>query len=164
MVLVSRHPPLFRKAEDIRHHCGAWQLKAVAAAFGHEADLSDFFHSPAHYRRDWSLPWLMPRVLERYGIRSRLGFWKRRAFADNLASALGADMPAVFLINSIHGTGRWHWISAWGHDETAEEFLCYDSQVQTAFGTERGNIRYAGAFLASRLPFRGTFAITVGAR
>lgn len=161
MVLVSRHPPFFHTADDPRHQCGAYQLRAVLHAFGAEAPVHELYPSRFFSRQDWSLPWLMGRVLARHGIASRLAFWGAPSFAGNLARAIEADAPTLFVINSIRGRGTLHWISAWGHDPDVSEFICYDSQAPTSFGTERGNTRYHADLLTAALPWWGTYALTI---
>ncbi len=161
MVLVSRHPPFFHKADDPRRQCGAYQLRAVLHAFGAEAPVHKLYSSPLASRLDLSLPWLMPRVLTRHGIASELRYWGVGSFVSNLAGAIEADRPTLFIINSIRGRGSWHWISAWGHDPETSEFICYDSQAPTTFGTERGNTRYHTDQLTTALPWWGTYALTI---
>ncbi len=166
MIVVSKHPPLFPKADDVHAQCGAYQLRAVLHACGAEAPVSELYYSPKHALRDWSLPWLMPRVLKRHDISARWHFWpRRRTLKAQLVSAIERDQPTLFVINSIRGgTGCLHWISAWGYDEATDEFICYDSQAPTTFGTHKGNTRYSSDLLTASLPWWGTYALLVNDR
>lgn len=160
MLLVSRRPEVFRTAENVHNECGAYQLRAVLNAFGKDAPVEELYHSPAHRKWDWSLPWLMPNVLARYGIRARWHFWSRAVFRNRVVEMLARDMPILIVINSIRGNGRLHWISAWGYDSATDEFLCYDSQAPEVQGTP-GNARYAADLITSQLPWQSTFALTI---
>lgn len=160
MVLVSRKPSVFRTAINLHNECGAYQLRAVLNAFGKDAPPEKLYWSDWMRRHDWSLPWLMPSILRRYGIRAHWHFWPRSSFKKHALATLSHDRPILFVIYSILGRGRLHWISAWGYDEATEEFLCYDSKATEASGTP-GNIRYATPLLLSHLPWWGTFALTI---
>ncbi len=162
MILVSKRPEVFPMADDIRRQCGAYQLQAALRAFGKDAPVEELYPSDFYRTRDWSLPWNMPRILDRFGIRANLSFWRGGRFGQKLAEAIEGDRPTLFVINSFQGDGCLHWISAWGHDESPEalEFLCYDSQLPTAHDTH-GNARYEAPRLAEALPWRGTFAISI---
>jgi hypothetical protein len=162
MTLVSKTPGHFPFARDFTSECGPHQLQAVIRAFGADATIEELYLSERHKKHDWSLPWNMPKILERYGVLAKMGFWMKPSFADQLAASIEADRPTLFVVNSIQGDGNLHWISAWGHDTTEEErhFLCYDSQLPAS--TEpHGNARYHAAILEEALPWYGTFAITI---
>lgn len=162
MILVSKRPEVFPMAEDIHRQCGAYQLQAALRAFGKDAPLEDLYPSDFYRKRDWSLPWNMPRILDRFGIRASVDFWRASRLERKLAEAIERDQPTLFVINSFRSNGCLHWISAWGHDEGAEalDFLSYDSQLPTAYGTH-GNARYGTPQLAEVLPWRGTFAVSI---
>lgn len=163
MLIVEPRPELLRSAENLHNECGPYQLRAALNACGKDAPIADLYYSAAHGRRDWSLPWLMPGILARFGVAASWHFWSRRRFAERLKAALKRNEPVLFVIRSIRGLGRLHWISAWGYDESTDEFLCYDSQGPAASGSPAGNVRYGAKLLASRLPFKGTFALEIQA-
>ena len=161
MVLVSRKPLVFRTAVNFHHECGAYQLRAVLNAFDKDASPKELYHSPSHRHRDWSLPWLMPRILAHHGIKAHLHFWLRGSFTRRILAALKREEPVLFVINSIIlPGGSLHWISAWGYDETTDEFLCYDSKAPASEGTH-GNTRYRADLLTNHLPWWGTFVLTI---
>ncbi len=160
MLLVSRRPALFRTAMHFHNECGAYQLRAVLNAFSKDALPEELYHSRAHRRRDWSLPWLMPRILGRYNVKAHMRFWFRSSFKERVIAALTRDRPVLFVIHSIRGSGCLHWIGVWGYDETTDEFLCYDSQAPESRNT-LGNARYPTPLLLPRLPWRGTFALII---
>lgn len=160
MILVSQPPQLYRHARDLSHECGPYQLRAALNMFGKDAEPEDLYYSHAHRQRDWSLPWLMPGILARHGIRASWRFWPRARFTERKLTMLALDRPVLYVVNSILGSGRLHWISSWGHDPATDEFLVYDSQAPEASGTH-GNTRYSTELLLSRLPWRGTFALTI---
>lgn len=161
MVLVSKRPEIFRTAINFHHECGAYQLRAVLNANGKDASPHELYWSDWMRRHDWSLPWLMPSILRRYGIKARWRFWWRSAFQTNALAELARDKPLLFVINSIVKPGDGlHWISAWGYDSATDRFLCYDSKAPEASGTP-GNTRYSTPLLLSRLPWWGTFAIMI---
>jgi len=161
MVLVSRRPAFFRTAVNFHHECGAYQLRAVLNAFDKDASPEELYYSPSHRHRDWSLPWLMPRILRRYGVKARWHFWPRGSFTRRILAALNRDQPVLFVINSIIlPGGSLHWMSAWGYDPATDEFLCYDSKAPASEGTH-GNTRYRADLLTNHLPWWGTFALTI---
>lgn len=162
MNLVSKTPPVFPFARDLTRECGPHQLQAILRAYGTDAAIEELYLSEAHKERDWSLPWNMPKILERYGVLANMGFWMKPSFADQLTAAIEADRPTIFVVNSIQGDGRLHWLSAWGHDmiENEKQFLCYDSQLPESTNPH-GNARYHSTILEQSLPWYGTFAITI---
>jgi hypothetical protein len=160
MIVVSRIPPVFRTALNAHNECGAYQLRAVLNAFGRDARPEELYWSDWMRRHDWSLPWFMTHILARYSTRSRWHFWLSGSFRKRMLAALEADMPVLFVIHSIRSSGRLHWVSAWGHDPATDEFLCYDSHAPMTEG-EVGNMRYGADLLVSRLPWGGTFAVTI---
>src|SRR3989344_2139168 len=70
MIVVSKRPTLFRTAAHFYNECGAYQLRAVLNAFGKDALPEELYWTDWMRRHDWSLPWLMPAILRRYGIHS----------------------------------------------------------------------------------------------
>lgn len=160
MIEVSCRPERYRQALDFHHECGPYQLRAVLNAFGKDALPEELYHSSAHQRRDWSLPWLMPRVLGRYRIKADWHFWPRSSFKERKLAMFALDRPVLYVVNSILGTGRLHWLSSWGYDPVVDEFLVYDSQAPEARGT-LGNTRYSTELLLSRLPWHSTFALAI---
>ena len=167
MIVVSKRPTLFRTAAHFYNECGAYQLRAVLNAFGKDALPEELYWSDWMRRHDWSLPWLMPAILRRYGIHSCWHFWPRSSLKKRALAELAHDHPTLFVINSIvKPGGGLHWVSAWGYDEATDEFLCYDSKAPGASGSvglpaQAGNTRYSTDLLLSRLPWRGTFALTI---
>ena len=162
MILTSKSPDFFPEAENLHNECGAYQLQAAIRAFGTGVpDIGELYHSEKHRARDWSLPWNMPKILSKYGVLSKMGFWVRPSFSPNLAAHLRADKPSLFVVNSIQGKGDLHWVSAWGFDPSTSEFLVYDSQ-RPASSEPFGNARYHANLLERHLPFLGTFAVTIG--
>ena len=103
----------------------------------------------------------MPAILRRYGIHARWHFWRHTPFKENALATLVRDCPVLFVISSIvkPGSGL-HWISAWGYDDATDEFLCYDSKAPETRDAS-GNARYSTSLLLSRLPWWGTFALTI---
>lgn len=165
MVIVSHRPALWRRARDLRHECGAYQLRAVLNIVGKDADPAELYHSEWQRRHDWSLPWLMPGILARYGIKADWHFWPRSAFKARALAELARDCPCLFVINSIiKPGGGLHWISAWGYDHATDEFLCYDSKAPELRNDSgvAGNARYLTSLLLSHLPWWGTFAVLIG--
>jgi hypothetical protein len=163
MVVVSKSPDFFPAARDFHRECGPHQLQAALRALGHDVPIEELYFTEKHRERDWSFPWHLPKILERYGALARMGFWTRPSFSENLKRSIEADRPTLFVVNSIHGKGDWHWLSAWGHDEGdggERHFLCYDSQ-QPESTEPFGNARYSASLLERQLPFRGTFAVTI---
>ena len=161
MIMVSRRPTIFRTAANFHHECGAYQLRTVVNAFGRDALPHELYWSDWMRRHDWSLPWLMPVILRRYGIRAHWYFWSANSFKKRVFRALGGDQPVLFVIRSIiNPGGGLHWISAWGYDEATDEFLCYASKAPEAADTI-GNTRYHADLLTSALPWWGTYALTM---
>ena len=160
MLLVSRRPEVFHTALNPHNKCGAYQLRAVLNAFGKDASVEELYWSQIHHDRDWSLPPLMPSILQRYGVHARMRIWPHHSFKAHMLAMLAGDKPVLFVIHSIRGTGCLHWISVWGYDETTDEFLCYDSQAPESRESS-GNTRYATSLLLSRLPWYGTFALVI---
>lgn len=160
MLLISRRPTLFRHARDFHHECGPYQLRAVLNAFGKDAEPEELYFSPSHRAHDWSLPPFLPSVLARFGIRARWHFWGKERFASRKLETLVKDSPVLFVVNSVRGAGCLHWLSSWGYDSLADKFLVYDSQAPES-DNPLGNARYSSPLLLSRLPWRGTFALTI---
>ena len=158
MITVSPRPEHFRTATQFHNECGPYQLRAALNTFGKDALPEELYYSAAHRRRDWSIPWLMPGILRRYGVTARTHFWLAGSFKKRVLAMLKRDQPVLFVLHSIRGAGRLHWMSIWGYDETTDEFLCYDSQGPEASGTP-GNVRYSASLLRSRLPWHGTFVL-----
>lgn len=146
------------QARNILAECGPYQLQAVLRTRGIHVPVEELYLLPSFRTRDWSLPWFMPAILRRYGIASRWRYWRLRSFKQSLINALSRGTPVLIVINSIQGTGCLHWISAWGYDEAAEEFLCYDSQA-VSVTSPHGNIRYSPLQLLKSLPYRGSFVV-----
>lgn len=160
MLLVSRRPTLFRHAEHFHNECGPYQLRAALNSLGKDALPADLYFRPFDRKRDWSLPYFMPSVLRRFGVKARLHVWLARSFRAHVIAALKRDRPVLFVLNSILGNGRLHWMSIWGYDESTDEFLCYDSQAPEAEGTP-GNARYSADLLRARLPWHATATLTI---
>lgn len=160
MILTSKKPDFFPEARDFHSECGPYQLRAVLNALGKDAPIEDLYFNEFTRKRDWSLPYLFPSILKRYDVRAKFRFWLRPSFSANLLETLKADVPALFVVNSIHGNGNLHWISAWGHDPVANEFLVYDSQHPASDGPH-GNTRYHASLLERVLPWKGTFAVKI---
>lgn len=140
--------------------CGPHQIQAVLRTRDKEASIEELYFTDYHREVDWTLPWFVPAILRRHGIRSRMRFWLRRSFAKNLRKRMEAGTTVLIVINSILGRGDLHWISAWGYDAVTDEFLCYDSQAESA-ESPHGNTRYTGAQLTAALPGFGTFVIEI---
>src|SRR4051812_19153316 len=112
--------------------CGPHQLQAVLRVRGKEVTIEELYFTPYHRKVDWTVPWFVPAILRRYGVASRMRFWLQHSFAKNLRHSIENGRPTLIVINSTRGRGDLHWISAWGYDATTDEFLCYDSQAETA--------------------------------
>ena len=164
MILTSKSPDFFPEAENFHNECGAYQLQAAIRAYSNKIPpvppVSELYHSDKDRERDWSLPWNMPKILERYGVLAKTGFWVAPSFTPNVIGNLRADKPSLFVVKSIQGLGRLHWMSAWGFDPSTSEFLVYDSQMPQS-DARHGNTRYHANLLTRHLPWLGTFGVTI---
>jgi hypothetical protein len=149
------------RARNLLGECGPHQMRAVIVhVHGREIDIEELYVSSLHRTRDYTFPWNVRALLARHGIRSRWLIWWRGSFIKHLKRSLAHGRPVLIVIRSIQGTGCLHWISAWGYDAATDEFLCYDSQVESAT-SPHGNVRYSPAQLLASLPWRGTSVIEI---
>lgn len=160
MTRLTKTPQKYHHAERFHNECGPYQIRAILHSLEKDAEPHELYVSDKHRERDWTLPWHAARVFARYGLKARTHFWFRRLLKTHLLWALRRDRPVMFVIRSIHGNRGFHWISAWGYDDTTDEFLCYDSQAPASEGGH-GNIRYTITTLKKTLPGFGTFAVVV---
>jgi hypothetical protein len=154
----ATHWPTARRT--IFGECGPHQIAAALRAHGQDVGIDDLYVWPINRHYDVTMPWDPTVVLNRYGIKSRWPFWFENSFLRNLKHALAMGRPVLITILSIQHNSCLHWISAWGYDETSDEFLCYDSQCETVIGNQ-GNVRYTSKQLVESLPWHGTFVVEI---
>ncbi len=153
-------------ARPITGHCGAHQMQAILGALGHEAEVNDLYVSRIHrdgfgtgisWDKTYTMPWDIPRVLGRYGIKATTHFTRGARLLPLALACFARKHPLIIDIRSTKDGGL-HWVSVWDYDPERDVFLTYDSQYEDKDGGI-GNVEFSPAFLQSRLPFGVLWAI-----
>jgi hypothetical protein len=143
--------------------CGSMAIAHIMGAFGVDASLETcstggWSGKLVNYGLGKMMPWDLPPILRRHGIRSRMEWWNRSAFEGKLDAAIRRGALVIVLMYARRRLHGQHYVVVAGGEEYRGERYWYVTDGQFAkdeYALPRGNALFSTDDFVESLPRYG---------